>query len=271
MVERALEALAVYGRLVGAQIRSQLQYRASFTLDITATFLIAFLDFLAVLLIFHNVPRLAGWTVHEVAFLYGASAVAFALAEMVVGHTEALAQRLRTGTFDVLLVRPRGTLFQMVASELPLRRLGRAAQGAVVFAFALSGAHIACDPGRVVMVAVMVAAGILVFASMWIGGLCVLFWTIEGGEFTNAFTYGGQYLTQYPIDVYSRWLRVFLAYLVPTAFVAYFPALYVLDKPDPLGLPRILQFASPLVAVVVACGAGLLWRSAVRRYRGAGG
>jgi ABC-2 type transport system permease protein len=55
------------------------------------------------------------------------------------------------------------------------------------------------------------------------------------------------------------------------AFVAYFPALYVLDKPDPLGLPRVLQFLSPLVAVVAAGLAGLVWRAAVRRYRSAGG
>jgi len=261
----------VYRRLVGAQIRSQLQYRTSFALDISATFLIAFLDFLAVLIIFHNVPRLAGWTVHEVAFLYGASAVSFALAEMLVGHSEALAQRLRTGTFDVLLVRPRGTLFQMASSELPLRRLGRAAQGLVVFVFAVSGAGIDWTPGRAAMVVAMVAAGIVVFASMWIGGMCVLFWTTEGGEFSNAFTYGGQYLTQYPIDVYARWLRVFLAYLVPTAFVAYFPALYILDKRDPLGLPRFLQFVAPLVALAAAAAAGLFWRAAVRRYRSAGG
>lgn len=266
-----VEPLAVYLRLAGANVRGQLQYRASFTLDLLATFLIAFLDFLAVLLIFHNVPRLRGWSVHEVAFLYATSAVAFALAELVIGHSEALAQRLRTGTFDVLLARPRGTLFQLAASELPLRRLGRAAQGLVVLAYALSGAGIAWDAGRVALFALMIPAGVVLFASLWVGAMCLLFWTVDGAEFANAFTYGGQSLTQYPLDVYSAWLRRFLAYLVPTAFIAYFPALYILDKPDPLGLPRFLQFCSPLVAVLAACVAGLLWRGAVRRYRGGGG
>ena len=123
------ESFAVYCRLAGANIRAQLQYRVSFVIDLIATFLISFLDFLAVLILFHNVPRLAGWSVHEVAFLYGTSAIAFALAELLVGHSEQLAMRLRTGTFDVLLARPRGTLYQVAASELPLRRLGRAAAG----------------------------------------------------------------------------------------------------------------------------------------------
>ena len=50
------ETLALYRRLVGAQVRSQLQYRLSFGLDTVGSFVIAFLDFLAVLIIFSNVP-----------------------------------------------------------------------------------------------------------------------------------------------------------------------------------------------------------------------
>ena len=263
--------MRVYLHLSAAQIRSQLQYRASFALDLVATFLISFLDFLAVLILFHNVPSLAGWNVHEVAFLYGASAVTFALAELFVGHSEVLGQHLRTGTFDILLARPRGTLFQMISSDLPLRRLGRVAQGAVVFVYALSGAHISWSLGRIAVVLSMLPTGIVIFASMWIAAMCVMFWTTEGGEFANAFTYGGQTLTQYPINLYSQWLRRFLAYLVPTAFVSYFPALYVLGKDDPLGLPRILQFSAPVVALAGALVAAFVWRVAVRHYRSAGG
>jgi ABC-2 type transport system permease protein len=266
-----VDALAVYRHLIGAQIRSQLQYRASFALDLAGTFLISFLDFLAVLVLFHNVPRLAGWSVHEVAFLYATSSVAFAFADLIVGHLETLSLRLRTGTFDIMLVRPRGTLFQMIASELALRRLGRFAQGFVVLVYALSGAHVDWDVGRAAMLVTMIPVGVVIFSSVWVAGMCVMFWTTEGGEFTNAFTYGGQFLTQYPIDIYSAWLRRFLAYLIPMAFVSYFPALYILDKRDPLGLPQFLQFSSPLLAAAAGCAAGLIWRAAVRRYRSAGG
>ena len=109
------------------------------------------------------------------------------------------------------------------------------------------------------------------FSSIWVVGACIAFWTTDGGEFTNAFTYGGTFLAQYPVDIYSAWLRRFLAYVVPLAFVCYFPSLYVLGKPDPLGLPRLLDFASPLVALAAALAAGMIWRGAVRHYRSAGG
>ena len=75
--------LRLYRRLVGARVRSQLQYRASFALDALGMFLITFLDFGAILVIFSNVPELGGWSVAEVALLYGIGGIAFALTDMV--------------------------------------------------------------------------------------------------------------------------------------------------------------------------------------------
>jgi ABC-2 type transport system permease protein len=264
------DSIRLYGRLVHAQIRSQLQYRVSFTLDVAGMFLISFLDFVAVLVIFHNIPQLSGWSLREIAFLYAVSAISFNLTDLAIGHLDLFPRMIRDGAFDTLLVRPRGTLFQVFASDFALRRVGKAVQGVFVLGYALDGLEIAWNAGRVAMFAVMVAAGILIFGSVWVAGSCIAFWTTEGGEFTNAFTYGGNFLTQYPIDIYSVWARRFLAYLVPMAFVCYFPSLYILDKPDPLGLPRVLQFLSPLVAVAAACVAGAVWRAAVRRYRSVG-
>jgi ABC-2 type transport system permease protein len=205
-----------------------------------------------------------------VAFLYASTCISFALVDLVIGHLDLFPRMIREGTFDLVLVRPRGTLLQVIASDFALRRLGKAFQGVLVFGFALGGLDVDWNAGRVAMVGVMLVAGALIFASVWIAGATIAFWTVDGGEFTNAFTYGGNFLTQYPISIYGDWLRRFLAFVVPMAFVCYFPALYVLDKPDPLGFPRALQFASPLVALAAAVVAGFVWTFAVRRYRSVG-
>ena len=266
-----VEPFVLWRRLVGAQIRSQLQYRVSFLLDLVGAFLISFIDFLAVLVIFHNVPRLGEWNVEEVAFLYALSSISFALTDLAIGHLDQFPQKIRDGNFDIVLVRPRGSLFQVVASDFQLRRLGKAAQGLLVLGYALAALHIDWDPGRVAMLVVMIPAGVVIFSSVWVIGGCLAFWTTDGGEFTNAFTYGGNFMAQYPIDIYATWLRRFLCYIVPLGFVCYFPALYILDKRDPLGLPRFLEFSSPFVALLAAVVAGTIWRGAVRHYRSAGG
>jgi viologen exporter family transport system permease protein len=265
------DSARVYLSLVSAAIRAQWQYRTAFVLDAVGMFFVTFLDFVAVLVIFHNVPRLGDFTVAEVAFLYALSAMAFALAEFVVGHLDVLSEYVRTGSFDVMLARPRGTLFQVLASDFRMRRLGQLVQGAAVFVYAVSELDIPWNAGRVGMVVLAVLSGAVIFSAIWVFVICIVFWAVEGRETASAFTYGGQYMTQFPIDVYSQWLRRFLAFIVPTAFVAYFPALYILDKDDPFGLPSALSFASPLVAVLAALAAGAMWRFAVRHYRSAGG
>jgi ABC-2 type transport system permease protein len=266
-----VEAVVLWRRLVGAQVRSQLQYRFSFVLTLIAQFAISFIDFLAIVVIFHNVPRLAGWSVQEVAFLYALSSITFGVTDLVIGHFDLVPRLIRDGNFDILLVRPRGTLFQIVASDFQLRRLGKALQGVVILVYALLALHVDWTVSRVVVFALSIPSGIVIFSSVWVVFGCLVFWTVEGGEFANAFTYGGNFLTQYPVDIYGAWLRRFLAYLVPLAFVAYFPALYIFGKPDPLGLPRVLEFLSPAVAVLGVFVAGCAWSFAVRHYRSAGG
>ena len=66
-------------------------------------------------------------------------------------------------------------------------------------------------------------------------------------------------------------LARFFTFVIPAAFTGYLPALALLGKPDPTGLPGWLPWASPLAAVAAAVAAGLVWRSGVRHYVGAGG
>jgi ABC-2 type transport system permease protein len=116
-----------------------------------------------------------------------------------------------------------------------------------------------------------VLSGAAIFAAVWVAAICIVFWAVEGRETVSAFTDAGNFLSQYPIDVYGTWLRRFFVFIVPMAFVAYFPAVFVLDKEDPLGAPEWVSFLSPGVALAAAVAAAFLWRFAVRHYRSAGG
>jgi ABC-2 type transport system permease protein len=261
----------IYGRLVGARIRAQLQYRASFVLNLVGAALISFLDFAAILVIFHQVDALAGWTVAEVALLYAISSVSFALTDLAVGHLDLLPRMIREGEFDLILVRPLGSLFQVISSDFALRRLGKAFQGLAVLVVALAAVDVQWTIGRAAMVVAMVVTGSVIFAGVWVVFATVAFWLVDSGEIANSFTYGGNFLAQYPVNVFGPWLRRFVVFIVPLGFVAYFPSLYVLNKSDPLGAPAVLQFLAPLVAILTSIAAWIVWRFAVRRYRSAGG
>ena len=262
--------MAAYGRLAGASVRGRLQYRLSFGLDFLTSMLAALLDFLAILVVFQHLPLLGGWSLWEVAFLYGTAGVSFGLADLLVGQLDVLGQMIRMGTFDVVLVRPLGTLFQVVSSELALRRLGKVLQAGTVLALTLPHLQVAWSPAKALVLLLMLAAGMAIFVGIWIAGAAISFWTTDVSEVVNSVTYGGNFLTAYPVNVFGAWVRRFLAFGVPLAFVAYYPSLFILDRRDALGGPAWLSFASPLVAAAVLAAGAAVWRTGVRHYRSTG-
>lgn len=98
----------------------------------------------------------------------------------------------------------------------------------------------------------------------------VQFWLVEGREFVNAFTYGGNYAASFPASVFAVPMRAFFTFVVPAAFVAYLPTLVLLDLPGPVGLPQWLGWCSPVAAVALWCAALAGWRAGLRHYSGAG-
>ena len=58
--------------------------------------------------------------------------------------------------------------------------------------------------------------------------------------------------------------------MLPLAFVNWYPALYVLDEPDPFGFPAWLQLASPVAAPALLAVTWLVWRTGVRHYTSTG-
>jgi ABC-2 type transport system permease protein len=177
---------------------------------------------------------------------------------------------IRTGEMDVILIRPLGSLFQLVSADFQLRRVGKLLQAVVVLAYALGGLHVAWTVVDVGFLLVMLAAGTTIFTSVWICGVALSFWTTETTELNNAFTYGGAFLSSYPLEIYGVWVRRLLAIGIPMAFVNYYPSLYLLDRDDPFGSPTLLRFVSPAVALATAAIAGAFWRLAVRHYRSTG-
>jgi ABC-2 type transport system permease protein len=169
-----------------------------------------------------------------------------------------------------MMVRPIPLFVQSAADEFALRRFGRIVQGGVVLAWSIAVLPIEWTPAKVLMVPYLVVCGTLIFLALFTMGAAFQFWSTDGSEVANAFTYGGNTMTQYPLTIFPTELVKVLTFVVPVAFVNWYPSLFVLGRPDPLRLPQAFQFASPVAAVLVGALAMLAWRTGVRRYRSTG-
>jgi ABC-2 type transport system permease protein len=259
-----------YAALVRSRVAAQASYRTSFALDLLAQLLLVVIEFGEVYVVFHQVESLGGFDFAEVAVMYGLAAVGFGLADLAVGHVDRLPYYVRTGTFDALLLRPLSALGQLVTSDFSLRRVGRVVSGLAVLGLALAAADVEWTPARLLLLVVTPVAGAVIFAAVFVATSTIGFWVVEGMEFASAFTYGGSYLSSFPFTVFATAVRRFFTFVVPAAFVAYLPALTLLGRDDPLGAPEWLRWCALPVAVAAAAVAGLLWRSGLRHYVGAG-
>jgi ABC-2 type transport system permease protein len=269
-VAEVVTSLGVWRRLVGARVRADWQYRTSFFLFLLSQTVVACMDLAVLAAIFGQVDSLAGWSGVEVALLFGLSGVPFGVADMTISQVETASRHIKAGTFDLFLLRPLPALLHLSATEFALRRAGRVLQPLVVLVAALVLAPIQWSPEAVVLLVATLLSGTLIFGSVWVVTSSLSFWTVESQEVANAFTYGGSLATSYPVDLLGRWLRRIMTFLLPLAFVAYFPAARLLGREDPLGLPSAIAWATPLVAAASVLVARAVWALAVRHHRSTG-
>src|SRR5215831_19658386 len=258
-----LRDLRLYRLLVAMQARSQLQYKANITIDITTYFAISTLEFTQIFLLFASFTTLAGWSAGEVALLYGVTSIAFGLAEMFGAGIDGFDVMIRRGDFDRVLLRPISPFLQVAGSDFRLRRLGRFTQGILgvgVGLFLLGG--LPWRPLDLLVLPLGIVSGTVIFLAVMALGATLCFWTVETTELTNILTYGGREMLSWPLSVYSQSLQRFFLFVVPLAFGTYAPVCYLLGK--------TLAFAAPLVALIFAGIAAAIWGFGVRRYQSTG-
>ena len=80
-----------------------------------------------------------------------------------------------------------------------------------------------------------------------------------------------QDFTRYPISIYTRGVRIVLTYVLPFAFMNYFPATYFLQKGDTgLSLNPQVGLLTPAIGLAWVFVAYAFWRVGLRHYQGTG-
>jgi ABC-2 type transport system permease protein len=264
-------ALPLFLRLVRASVGGQARYPASALLLTVGQFLGTGIEMVAVWALFHRFGSVQGWHIGEVALFYGLVNCMFAIADALGRGFDVLGTEfLRTGAFDRLLLRPRPLALQLMGHDFRISRLGRLLQGVAVLVFATHQAPIAWTPATVAVALFALAGGIALFLGILVLQGTLAFWTVESLEIANVLTYGGVQAAQYPLALYANWFRRVLTFVVPLACVAYYPALAILGKADPLGAPAWMGAVSPLAGFVFLAAAFGAWRLGLRRYASTG-
>jgi ABC-2 type transport system permease protein len=256
---------------VGSRVKSQLQYRASFALELASNFFGSTVELACLLVVFGHVRTLGGWYAAEVLLLFGTTTVSFGVAQLVGGSFDHFAGVIRSGRFDTLLVRPVSDFLQVMSLEFELRRLGHLVHGVAVLVGALWWRGVPLAPWQWTVLAGSLVCGVLFYLSLFMVQATSCFWTVESLEVFNILTHGGNELLSHPLDIFGRWIQRIFIYLIPMAFINYLPIGMLLGKGGLVAmLPRWIGWLAPAVGVAVFLVARAVWAFGVRHYQSTG-
>ena len=130
--------LEIFFAYLGQLLKARMEYRFDFLVDVTTTLLRQGVDLAFLAVLFTKIPRLAGWSFHEVVFIYGFFTLVFSLYNAsFLSLVAVLAPRfILQAELDRVLTRPLGSLYQVFLETLRPLDLNGAVLGAVLMMYA---------------------------------------------------------------------------------------------------------------------------------------
>lgn len=257
--------MKLYMRYFSIHVRSIIQYKSSFFMTIAGQFFMSFSAYLVVWFMMDRYHEVQGFDFREVSLCFAIVLVAFSLAECFARGFDTFPSMLGNGEFDRIMVRPRGLIYQVLAQKVELSRLGRLAQAAVIFAWAIPASDVTWTPDKILTLILMLAGGVTVFFGLFVIYASLCFFTLEGLEFMNVFTDGGREFGRYPYSIYGESVLRFLTFGIPLALFQYYPLLYLTGRSA-----NLLYMFTPVIGCLFLILCLLIWRLGVRHFKSTG-
>lgn len=271
MAERNLRReIRLYLLLRGAGLRGALQYRGNIAVMVLAGAAYQGSGFAFVWVLMQTFGTGGGWTLGQIAFLYGLRLLAHALWLVTLDGVTQAGEAVREGQLDRMLLRPANPLAQLAANTRSLLPFGDLSVALLIFSTATVIAHVHWSPGSAVFLVLAALGGALLEASATVAlaGLAlraVGTWALHMVVYDTIDT-----LSSYPISIFGVPVQRVLTYAVPVAFIAFLPAGVILGHTDQLGVPSVVAFATPVIGLVLFTLAYRFWRHQLRHYQSVG-
>lgn len=257
--------MKVYLDSLKLYIKSQLEYKKSFITGFLSQILIMFTYYFVILSLFDKFDNIKGYNKYEVLLCFAIIHFGFSLNEAFARGIDTFENQIIRGTFDRLLLRPKSILLQVLSSDYDLVKISRVLQAIVILIIALVKLNISFNIYKLITLLLMLISSIVIFFSIFLLMASYCFITVQSLEVRNLFTDGGKFVAQYPISIYSKNFIFIFTFLIPYAFVNYYPLLYLLGRSD-----NKLLILSPLLVFLYLIPAVLSFKWGIKKYTSVG-
>jgi ABC-2 type transport system permease protein len=215
--------------------------------------------------------RIKGWELNEMFFLYSFLFLSYSLFVFFFAGIRDFDSMIYWGEFDRFLLRPVGIMFQVIASKVDYSAtLGHGLVGLFLFLKTAFSVGIVWNTTNTLYYIVALLGGMVIQASIFMISSCFSFWTIKTENLRNMFFFNARRIAGYPLTFYPGFIQKLLIFLIPFAFVNYFPAQFFLHKQEISMFWNGFFYLTPVVGVVMFLLAYRFWKYGMKQYASVG-
>jgi ABC-2 type transport system permease protein len=174
------------------------------------------------------------------------------------------------GDMDLFLLRPIDPLMMIVARGSRPWHIVYMTMEVAVLAVATYKAQVPINAGTLAMGIPAVAGSVLVNAAINLAILSTVFRLVRIEPFFYTFHIDLHVVARYPLNMYPGFLQRVFTFVVPIAFLGYYPAALMLRKVVDVAFNPYLGLMAVPVGVTLCTLSYVLWRSQLRAYQSTG-
>jgi ABC-2 type transport system permease protein len=246
-------------------MKTRLEYRWDFLAEFVTDLLFQLVNLVFILVVFGHTDSLGGWSREEVLFIYGYFMIPWAIFSSFFNLWDFNERYIIRGELDRVLTRPVHSLVQVIMETMSPDSLAGVLTGGIVMGYAAFHMDIDWSWWDPLLLILFTAGGVMIYAGIYTSLTSISLYTDSRSDIQpivyNISTYG-----RYPVNIYHRIIRFALTWILPFAFVGFYPASFLLDH------DRWMWFAlvTPGVGAIWLWIGVTVWNRGIRHYRGAG-
>ena len=243
-----IQNLKLYFAFLGASLKKMMEYRVDFLIGTFSQLTFQIIELIFIWIIFQNTDNIAGWNFQQLLLLYGVMMLALSVNELLFDSTYDIGRKfIRKGKFDTILLRPVHPLISVLGESQSSSSMSYVILSVILIVTMLIKLEISITFW-------------LVQTIFSVSG----FWTYKSNEVIWS-VFQMHKLAQYPIEIYNKFVRILISFILPFAFASYFPTLdYLFENQNNL------FFIVPCITITVWIIVIITWNWALKQYRSTG-
>lgn len=257
--------LNIYRKILAQDLKSKMSYRADFIISTIGMIFTNVAGFISFWIMFQSFPTIMGWNYYEMLFLYSFSLIALTPVQCFFDNNWSLRHYVYSGDFIKYCFRPINLFFYYMSEVFDIKGLGQLLFGSVTAIYAWNKLGLEVSVIILVKLFVAVITASLFMIALMNAAAATCFWIVNSGYvMVTAFKFKDY--SKYPVTIFSPVFRFVFTFIIPIAFISYYPSLLFL-RPNAVPL---LTWLSPAIGAAFFYLSYKLWMKGAASYSGTG-